>query len=126
MAKPPQGRGWTDCGYHAVIETDGGYFRGRPENSPGAHVEGHNTGNLGVCLIGLDKFTAKQFETLRWCLETWMAAYKIPVDKIFCHYEWDTAIKQGKTCPNIKIGTIRKWLLLKDDNLLEPYLLKQL
>jgi N-acetylmuramoyl-L-alanine amidase len=44
--------GWDDIGYHYLIAPDGTIFAGRPENSIGAHVANHNTGNVGVCLIG--------------------------------------------------------------------------
>jgi N-acetylmuramoyl-L-alanine amidase len=123
-APAPKGRGWADIGYHGVIECDGGYFQGRPDDMIGAHVAGHNTGNLGICLVGHDKFTKLQFDTLRWWMRTKMAAYNIPIDKVFCHYQWDTAKKQGKTCPNIPVEIIRRWYTLENDQVLEPYLLK--
>lgn len=44
--------GWKDIGYHWLIDRDGKVMAGRPETVVGAHVEGHNTGTLGVCLIG--------------------------------------------------------------------------
>lgn len=45
-------RGWRDIGYHWVIDRDGAVAPGRPENEIGAHVEGHNRGTIGVCLLG--------------------------------------------------------------------------
>jgi N-acetylmuramoyl-L-alanine amidase len=102
MDTPPKGRGWSDIGYHAVIEFDGGLFRGRPDDHQGAHVEGANDGNLGVCLIGNTEFSRAQFTTLKWAIDHWKAAYQITDDKVFCHYQWPSAVKQGKTCPNIK------------------------
>lgn len=45
-------RGWRDIGYHWIIDRDGSIAPGRPETQVGAHVAGHNTGSLGVCLIG--------------------------------------------------------------------------
>lgn len=45
-------RGWTAIGYHWIIDRDGSVARGRPENNVGAHVQGHNIGSLGICLIG--------------------------------------------------------------------------
>ena len=47
-----QERGWRDIGYHWVIDRDGSVAPGRPETEIGAHVEGHNRGTLGVCLLG--------------------------------------------------------------------------
>jgi hypothetical protein len=123
MALPPKGRGWPDIGYHGVIETDGGYFQGRPDDHVGEHVALHNTGNLGCCLIGEDKFTRAQFATLRWWLDAKCAAYKITPDKIFGHYQWDTAKAQGKCCPNIKIEDLRRWYMLRDEPAITKYLL---
>lgn len=45
-------RGFNTLGYHHVIDRDGSVAEGRPETTPGAHVAGHNTGSIGVCLIG--------------------------------------------------------------------------
>ena len=45
-------RGWGTIGYHHVIDRDGTVAGGRDESTPGAHVAGHNTGSIGVCLIG--------------------------------------------------------------------------
>lgn len=124
MAKPPKGRGWADVGYHGVIEYDGGFFQGRPDNTLGAHVAGHNDGNLGICLVGESKFTEQQFAALGWWIENKMRAYGISVEKVFCHYEWDTGNAQGKTCPNLHAAIIREWIALRDDSLIEPYVLR--
>ena len=45
-------RGWCDIGYHFVIDRDGTIYEGRPLNQRGAHVGGHNTGNIGISFIG--------------------------------------------------------------------------
>jgi N-acetylmuramoyl-L-alanine amidase len=50
--KKPGGLGAGDIGYHYIIDRDGQIAQGRAENIPGAHVAGHNTGSIGVCLIG--------------------------------------------------------------------------
>lgn len=119
----PQGRGWPTIGYHRVIECDGGLYMGLPDDRIGIHVAGHNTGNLGVSLVGRTLFRPKQFETLRWLLDHWFAAYKIPQDELYCHYQWDTAQEQGKTCPTIPIEALRKWYFEKDEDAIRPYLL---
>lgn len=58
------GRGWSDIGYHFVLDRSGNIFQGRPfmderidfTDRPvfaqGAHVGGANTGNIGICLLG--------------------------------------------------------------------------
>lgn len=45
-------RGWSDIGYHWVIEGDGETLVGRPAGSTGAHCRKHNNYTLGVCLVG--------------------------------------------------------------------------
>ncbi len=52
-------------GYHAVITIDGHWETGRALEEVGAHVAGNNTKSIGICMIGTDKFTAAQWETLR-------------------------------------------------------------
>jgi N-acetylmuramoyl-L-alanine amidase len=49
---PPAGNGWRDIGYHIVIRRDGTEEIGRHPGQLGAHVGGHNSGNLGLCLVG--------------------------------------------------------------------------
>ncbi|QSB05419.1 peptidoglycan recognition protein family protein [Natronoglycomyces albus] len=44
-------RGWNDIGYNYLINASGIYL-GRGALVIGAHAAGHNTANIGVCLIG--------------------------------------------------------------------------
>lgn len=44
--------GWKMCGYHMVIEGGGELRLGRELSMVGAHVKGHNTGSIGICLTG--------------------------------------------------------------------------
>ena len=45
-------RGWSDIGYHFVIELDGSVRIGRPIERKGAHSRGNNKDSIGVCYIG--------------------------------------------------------------------------
>ncbi|HBN45783.1 MAG TPA: hypothetical protein DEA65_04700 [Candidatus Marinimicrobia bacterium] len=45
-------RGWSDIGYHFVVDKAGNIYQGRPETVIGAHVLNNNTGNIGVCVLG--------------------------------------------------------------------------
>lgn len=45
-------RGWSDIGYHYVIELDGTIRNGRPVERQGAHVKGFNSDSIGVCYVG--------------------------------------------------------------------------
>lgn len=60
----PKGNGWSDIGYHYVIEMDGTVVHGRPIKKAGAHVSGHNADSIGVCYIGgMDKEMKKAKDT---------------------------------------------------------------
>lgn len=95
--------GWDGIGYHKVILRSGQVENGRPEYWIGAHVKGKNNISLGVCLIGKDNFTKKQFSSLERILRKWKSVY--PGAKIVGHC--DTG-KTNKTCPNFDVKT---WLV---------------
>ena len=51
-----KGNGWSDIGYHFVIELDGSVHDGRPMERSGAHTKGHNATSIGICYVGgMDK-----------------------------------------------------------------------
>ena len=45
-------RGWSDIGYHYVIQLNGDINKGRSIERMGAHVSGQNRGSIGICYIG--------------------------------------------------------------------------
>jgi N-acetylmuramoyl-L-alanine amidase len=110
MAPPPNGRGWHDIGYHFVIDQDGTPELGRHEEIIGAHCEGHNADSLGICLIGKKEFSAAQMLSLRELVISLLKKYNLTEENVFGHYEFDTAIAQGKTCPNIPGEKIRSFI----------------
>lgn len=90
--------GWDGIGYHKIICRSGKVENGRPEYWIGAHVKGKNEISLGVCLIGRDNFTNKQFISLEKVLKSWKLLY--PEALILGHC--DTGNTQ-KTCPNFDV-----------------------
>ncbi|WP_337056748.1 peptidoglycan recognition protein family protein [Pseudomonas solani] len=102
-------RGWLDIGYHYVIRRDGTVEVGRPQNVIGAHVEGHNSESLGICMAGgidasgkpENNFTAAQFESLRALLDKLKADY--PSARIVGHRDLDPK----KACPSFDVAS---WL----------------
>ncbi|WP_252224056.1 peptidoglycan recognition family protein [Clostridium sp. ZBS2] len=46
------GKNWSGIGYHFYIRKDGTIYRGRPEESIGAHIKGQNNNTLGICIEG--------------------------------------------------------------------------
>lgn len=90
VEKPPTGRGWRDIGYHYLIDRDGTVATGRPLDQVGAHVQGHNTGTIGISLFGghgssetdafNDNFTAAQDRALRLLIAKLQVQFgKVPV-----------------------------------------------
>ena len=45
-------RGFSDIGYHFLIDSAGIIHKGRPVNQVGAHCKGHNINSIGICGIG--------------------------------------------------------------------------
>lgn len=45
-------RGFADVAYHFLIDTEGIIYEGRELNIRGAHVQGFNTGSVGIVLLG--------------------------------------------------------------------------
>lgn len=118
-------RGFSDIGYHKVIlngyetyedfmsknkQSDGLLELGRPESVVGAHVKGMNTTSIGICLIGIDKFSWRQKWTLIKLVLGLMKEYKLKVEDVLGHYECPTGKEQGKTCPNFNMNTFRRIL----------------
>lgn len=90
--------GWDGIGYHKIIERTGQIKNGRPEYWIGAHVRGKNHISLGVCLIGKDNFTKRQFVSLERVLKRWKLKY--PNAKIIGHRDIGNT---KKTCPNFDV-----------------------
>lgn len=86
-----KGKGWDDIGYHYVISRSGEVEKGRDLETPGAHVRGHNTSSIGICLIGgIDddgspdaNFTARQYLELYHLVRA--LKYRFPDAKIMGH-----------------------------------------
>ena len=100
-------RGWKDIGYHYLIDRDGTIATGRPVEQVGAHVQGHNTGTIGVCLIGghgsseTDRFdqhfTGAQEKALRTLLADLKRRHP-GVTKISGHNQY-----AAKACPGFSV-----------------------
>lgn len=46
------GRGWSDIGYHYIIDRYGHVYEGRDVDVSGAHCTGHNSHSIGVAYVG--------------------------------------------------------------------------
>lgn len=92
-------KGFTDIGYHYVIEYDGSIKLGRSIDEPGAHCKDHNSDTVGICLVGgydgkkLHHFSQSQLRSLDTIIEGLRLTYgNIPV---VGHHQYN----HHKTCP---------------------------
>lgn len=97
-------RGWSDIGYHFLINFEGNIDIGRPVIKSGAHVKGRNSHSIGVCILGLDAFTDIQFQQLARLLETLCMLMGLNQKAIRAHYEFN----ENKTCPNFSLEWFKK------------------
>lgn len=110
-------RGWSDIGYHFLIDRDGTVVPGRSLDRIGAHVKGHNRGTIGISLFGghggakdekfSDNFTPAQDTALRLLIEQLQDDWPT-IAKISGHSEY-----ANKACPCFDVT---KWLHAQDDH----------
>lgn len=96
-------QGWLGIGYHFVICTDGTIQEGRPLDTIGSHVKGHNSESVGICLIGgVNKagkaecnYTKEQMDSLKELLDYLRWFYDDKVE-VLGHRDFEGV---SKACP---------------------------
>lgn len=98
--------GWSDIGYHWIVDRDGKVLAGRPETVIGAHTVGKNSGSIGICLIGGhgsaetdsfgDHFTRAQDITLGQMIDAISA--RTQIERVSGHNEY-----AAKACPGFNV-----------------------
>ena len=94
-----QTKGWAGIGYHYFVSKDGEIYEGRPYNTVGAHVYGHNEDSIGVCFEGnFNKETMgeRQFDAAVWLVSLLSLAYR---DASICTHH---SFNAKKNCPGDK------------------------
>jgi hypothetical protein len=99
----PVEKPWSDIGYHFGIEDINGRFEilvGRMMNEPGAHCtqQNMNRRSLGICFVGcfdVEPPPAGQWMAGVRLVRSLMAAFEMPVGRIFGHRE----LAPYKSCP---------------------------
>lgn len=106
--------------YHFVVELDGTFHRHLSDDQRGAHVAGHNTGNIGICYVGglgrdgkpKDTRTPAQIKALRTLVATFRARY--PGIRVMGHRDWSPDLDRDgkiepqewvKACPCFDVAT---------------------
>ena len=99
-------RGWSDIGYHWVVELDGSINEGRSEDINGAHCRGHNSDSVGICYVGgsdsegnpKDTRTEEQRDALVTLIKEILDRH--PDAEVFGHRDFST-----KACPSFDAKT---------------------
>lgn len=106
------GNGWSDIGYHWVVELDGKVRAGRPEQRVGAHVKGYNRSSIGICYVGgmskdmkLPKDTRSQVQ--RESLERLLLELKVKYPKAIIRGHNDFS---NKACPSFDAKEEYCWI----------------
>ena len=100
-------RGWSDIGYHYLIDRDGTVAIGRPLERTGAHTMGHNTGSIGIALFGghgsaetdafAENFTEAQGQALIQLVSELRVRYPA-IKRVSGHNEF-----AAKACPGFNV-----------------------
>ena len=105
-------RGFSDIGYHYIIDLDGTIEKGRDESLVGAHCIGKNAISIGICYIGgcdknlkpKDTRTDAQKKAMKTLVHQLMEKYNIPLNNVYGHYQFCSY----KECPSVKIEQLRE------------------
>lgn len=107
------GRGWNDIAYHFLIDGAGRIFQGRPLGVVGSHVRDHNTGNIGVSLLGSyhpprnDQLSPAQRESLA-ALGSWLReAYGVEPQAYLGHRDYNPSTECPGDVVYSQLGSIR-------------------
>lgn len=97
--------------YHWIVDLHGAAHQSLKDDQKGAHVGGHNTGNIGICYVGgmdakmhapKDTRTEAQKKTLLTLVRTYMDRY--PGIIVRGHRDWPGVMK---ACPSFSVA---EWL----------------
>lgn len=117
-------RGWNDVGYHYLIDWEGRILEGRPLDRLGAHVERHNTGSVGIVLMGdfsRQKPTAQQLAAAKALLRWLSWELKLSPKHIAGHHHMKFTACPGKNLndpwdPKSPLQAMRTELLIEHLN----------
>jgi len=97
-------RGWSDIGYHYIIDIKGNLQEGRPLTRAGAHVRGHNKGSIGIAYVGGVDSDLKPKDTRTDCQKGRLKAFimdlmdEYPNATLHGHNEFSS-----KACPSFEV-----------------------
>ena len=90
-----RGKGWSDIGYHYIVDRSGVVWQGRDVTKwQGAHVKNRNENNIGVMCMGnfmLQRPSAAQVAGLNRTVAQLQRVYRIAPANVKTHKEWEGA-----------------------------------
>lgn len=92
--------GWAGIGYHFYVRKNGNIYRGRPENTVGAHCSGENYNSIGICFEGnfeKEEMNEEQLKAGRELVNYLKDKYKI--NKVKKHNDYGNTDCPGKNFP---------------------------
>jgi len=99
-----ESRGFADVAYHFIIDSEGFIYEGREINIRGAHVQGFNTGSVGIALLGdfnLEKPPDSQLTSLRMLVDYLRYTYEIHF--LAGHKDYPNQSPDGTECPGANL-----------------------
>ncbi len=90
---------WGDIGYHFVVDRAGRVWEARPLTYQGAHVSGHNEGNIGVLALGnfdQQSPTDAQVGGVHAHVSVLMRQFGVPASRVRTHQEWAATACPGR------------------------------
>ena len=112
--------GWSGCGYHYLVRKDGSIYRGRPENSLGAHCINYNAISIGICVEGnymVEHMPSHQKNSLIELIK--YLCIKYGIKEVYGHGELNSTDCPGRNYPLDEIR--RKIRLGFSRNVIENY-----
>lgn len=94
-------KGWAGIGYHYFVRKNGDIYRGRPEWSIGAHVQGMNHCSIGICAEGDFQKEVSMSDPQKRSIQNLIDSIKMhyPNAKIVGHREIGNSDCPGKHYP---------------------------
>ncbi|AUZ85799.1 N-acetylmuramoyl-L-alanine amidase [Methylophaga nitratireducenticrescens] len=88
-------------GYHVVVHANGGQAIGRCLTETGAHAKNYNATSIGICMMGTDKFSLAQWQSLKSVVQGFQTLF----DELTIVGHRD--VDPHKTCPGFDVSA---WL----------------
>ena len=94
--------GWSGMGYHYLVRKDGSIWRGRPEDTFGAHAKNFNSTSIGVCFEGNfenEHMNEKQLAAGKELIADICSRYKLGVANVCGHRDLNATACPGSNFP---------------------------